>query len=93
MNHAQFMNRGEQFFVIQDSTRYEGECVWSREEVAGGGSKPAYPVKIFVTSIRRAGVTGSDQLPQPQRFEIAQLAKKLLESTGQGCSIELLDDH
>ncbi|MET4578677.1 hypothetical protein ABIE13_003793 [Ottowia thiooxydans] len=33
MNKAQFMNRGEQFLVIHESTRYEGECVWSREEV------------------------------------------------------------
>jgi len=93
MNQAQFMNRGEQFFVIQESTRYEGECVWSREEVPGESSRPAYPVKIFVKSIKRCGLAGFVPLPQSKRLGIAQLAKELLESREQGCSIEILEDY
>ena len=93
MNHAQFMNRGEQFFVVDESIRYEGECVWSREEVPGQSSRPVYPVRIFVRSIRRCGVAGFLPLPQSERLKIAQLAKQLLESREQGCSIQLLEDY
>ena len=90
---AQFMNRGEQFFVIDDSTRYEGQCVWSWEEVPGGTSRPVYPVKIFVKSIWRGGLAGFFPLPQSKRLRIAQVAKRLLESKEQGCSVELLEHY
>lgn len=93
MSHAQFMHRGEQFFVVDEASRYEGECVWSREEVPGGGSRPTYPVKIFVKSIRRSGLPGFLPLNHSECLRVAQLAKRLLESRGQGCAIELLVDQ
>ena len=93
MNQAQFMNRGEQFFVVYESLRYEGECVWSREDVPGESSRPTYPVKIFVKSSRRCGLVGFLPLPQSKRLEIAQMAKQLLESRERACSIELLEDY
>lgn len=93
MNHAQFMNRGEQFFIIDEATRYEGECVWSWQEVPGEGSRPAYPVKILVKSIRRSGLAGFIPLPQSTRLRVAQLAKQLFESQEKGCSIELLENY
>ena len=91
MIHAQLMNRGEQFFVIQESTRYEGECVWSREEVPGELSRSVYPIKIFVKSIRRKGMARFLPLPQSKKLEIAQSVKKLFEVDG--CAVELLEDY
>jgi hypothetical protein len=93
MKQAQFMNRGEQFFVIDESTRYHGECVWSPVDVPGEGLRPAYPVRIFVKSIRRCGLAGLFPLSQSKRLSIAKLAKELLVSSEQGCSIELLEDY
>lgn len=91
MGQAQFMNRGEQFFVIDGSTRYEGECVWSRESYPDGGARPAYPVRIFVKSIRRSGLIGLFPLPQAKRLQIAKLAKQFLEAREGDASIELLE--
>ncbi len=93
MSQAHFMNRGEQFFVVDESTRYEGECVWSREEVPGEISRRVYPVRIFVKSIRRCGLAGFLPLSQSKRLKIAQLTKELLESREKDCSIELLEDY
>jgi hypothetical protein len=93
MSQAQFMNRGEQFFVIEGATRYEGECVWSRANESDGTSKPAYPVRIFVKSIRRCGLIGLVPLSQAKRLRIAQLAKQVLESKEGDGSIELLEGY
>lgn len=89
---AQFINRGEQFFVIDASTRYVGECVWFRDRIAGSFSPPTYPVKIFVRSIRRAGLAGVLPLSQAKRLRIAHAAKQLLEAREQGCLVELVED-
>ncbi|QTN29500.1 hypothetical protein HZ993_06690 [Rhodoferax sp. AJA081-3] len=93
MSQAQFINRGEQFFVIEGTTRYEGDCVWSRVNESEVISKPAYPVRIFVKSIRRCGLIGLVPLSQAKRLRIARLAKQVLESKEGDGSIELLEGY
>lgn len=91
---AQLINRGEQFFVEDGTSRFEGECVWSRDALpAGGFSAPAYPLRLFAKSIKRAGIGALVPLSMKRRLEIAYLAKELLEAREAGSSIEVLEDY
>lgn len=93
MVYAQLMNRGEQFFVVDGSSRFEGECVWSRREVPGEHSTPVYPLRLFVKSIRRAGLLGLMPLTTKRRLELAYLAKQLIEAREPGSTVEVLENY
>ena len=89
MNYAQLINRGEQFTVTEESKRFEGECVWSWQEIEGEIPRRVYPIRIIVQSIRRGGISSRIPLPHSERLRIAKLAMQMLESAENGCKVEL----
>jgi hypothetical protein len=91
MNEAQLINRGEQFFVTEGSTRFEGECVWSWEEAPGQCPRRAYPIRVFVQSIHKVGAARIRPLSAGERLRVAKLAKQLLEAREAGCEVLLLE--
>ena len=91
MKYAQLVNRGEQFAIIDGSKRYEGECVWSWEEVSVDIPRRVYPISIIVKSIRRCGLKSILPLSSAQRLSVANEAKLLLESQEPGCLFKLVE--
>lgn len=92
MQYAKLIHRGEQFMVSEGSVRYEGECVWSWEDVPGAMPRPVYPIRIFVRSIRRIEASGAVRLDDTERLRIATLAKRLLEANEPGFEALLLEN-
>jgi hypothetical protein len=93
MHLAQLINRGEQFSVTEWTTRYEGECVWSWEEAPGQSLRRVYPIRVFVRSIRKVGLSRVLPLSAAERLRIAKLAKQLLEARETECQVLLLEDE
>lgn len=89
MSKAALMNRGEQFVVIDGSTRYEGQCAWTWEDRPGQTPQRVYPIDIFAMSVRRTGLLRLIPLTRTKRVRIAQLAKRLLEAETPGCSVHV----
>jgi hypothetical protein len=92
MNQAQLINRGEQFMVIEGSTRFEGECVWSWEEIPGQSPHRIYPIRIFVRSIHKVGMSCVLPLSSFEQIRIARLAKQLIKARD-GCEVLLLENE
>lgn len=71
---AQLVNRGEQFTVVVNGTRYSGECAWTWD-----GMTRSYPVYLEAKSIRAENDSRSTALSPSRQLEIANAAKSALE--------------
>ncbi|MEY4562872.1 MAG: hypothetical protein RLZZ618_2149 [Pseudomonadota bacterium] len=91
MTQAQLINRGEQFAVIEGSTRFEGECVWSWQQAEGETPRRVSPITIVVASIHKCGVFWTLPMTSGERLRVARLAKQLLEVRDPECTV-LLDE-
>jgi hypothetical protein len=90
MAQAHLIHRGEQFEVVDGNARFEGECLWSWEEVPDASPRRVYPLSIVVQSIRRRGSNGSPGLAGAEQLRIAKLAKLALEARESGCEVLLM---
>ena len=92
MPTAQFIHRGEKFQFVDGSRRYEGTCLWSWEEVAGGVPQRVSPIYIYAHSIRRAGLARAVPLGTVKKVAVARHAQVLLEARDPGLNIVVVED-
>lgn len=89
---AQLIHRGEEFQFLDGSSRYEGTCLWSWEDVPGGPPRRIGPVFIYARSIRRTGLAGLVPLGTAKKISIAREAQVLLQTRDSNLDFVVVED-
>jgi hypothetical protein len=92
MPSAQLVHRGEEFQLIDGNERYEGACLWSWEDAAGGAPQRIAPIYIHARSIQRMGLKRLLPLSSDKKIAVAHQAQALLTARDPSLRFVVVED-